>query len=52
MIEDKWSNIPIKAKVIKTGEVLEGFTDGHGHFDVPIDHHIFDRYGLSEITDN
>ena len=52
MIKDKWSNEPIKAEVIKTGEVVTGFTDGHGHFDVPIDHSIFVRYNLSEIEDD
>ena len=52
MIEDKWSNEPIKAEVIKTGEVVTGFTDGHGHFDVPIDHSTFVRYNLSEIKDD
>ena len=51
MIEDKWSNEPIKAEVIKTGEVLTGFTDGQGHFDVPTDHNEFIRYDLSEVTD-
>lgn len=51
MIEDKWSNTPQVAKVKKTGEVVKGFTDGHGHFDVFVDVHIFDRYDLSEITE-
>ena len=32
MLEDKWSNTPQEAKVKKTGEVVKGFTDGHGHF--------------------
>lgn len=51
MIENKWSNKPIKAEVIKTGEIVEGFTDGHGHFDVLIDHCTFVRYELSEIKE-
>ena len=49
MIEDKWSNTLQEAKVKKTGETVKGFTDGHGHFDVPVDVHTFVRYGLSEI---
>jgi len=51
MIEDKWSNTPVKAKENKTGEIVEGFTDGHGHFDVFVDVHIFNRYDLSEISE-
>lgn len=51
MIEDKWSNTPQVAKVKKTGEVVKGFTDGHGHFDVFVDVNTFIRYNLSEITE-
>lgn len=50
MIEDKWSNTPQEAKVKNTGEVVKGFTDGHGHFDVFVDVHTFIRYDLSEIS--
>ena len=49
MIEDKWSNTPQKVKIKKTGEVVSGFTDGHGHFDVFVDVHTFIRYCLSEV---
>ena len=51
MIEDKWSNTQQSAIVKKTGEVVKGFTDGHGHFDVFVDVHTFIRYDLSEITE-
>lgn len=51
MITDKWSNTPEKAIVTKTGEVVKGFTDGHGHFDVFVDVQTFIRYDLSEISE-
>ena len=50
MIEDKWSNTPQKVKIKTTGEIVSGFTDGNGHFDVFVDVHTFIRYTLSEVT--
>lgn len=46
---DIWSNKPIKAKVKATGEVVEGFTDGQGHFDVFTDHNICTRYDVNAV---
>lgn len=51
MIEDKWSNEPIRAEIKKTGRIVFGYTDGDGHFDVFTDHNEFVRYNLSEVTD-
>ena len=39
----------MKARIKETGETIEGFLDGHGHFDVPVDHCIFDRYNVEEL---
>lgn len=39
----------MKAKIKETGETIEGFLDGRGHFDVPVDHCIFDRYNVEEL---
>lgn len=39
----------MKARIKETGEIIEGFLDGHGHFDVPVDHCIFDRYDVEEL---
>ena len=46
---DKWSNKERKARVKKTGEIVCGFTDGQGHFDIPTDHNEFVRYNLDEL---
>ena len=46
---DKWSNNERKASVKKTGEIVCGFTDGQGHFDIPTDHNEFIRYNLDEL---
>lgn len=46
---DKWSNKERKARVKKTGEIVCGFTDGQGHFDIPTDHNEFIRYNLDEL---
>ena len=46
---DKWSNKPIKAKVKATGEIVEGFTDGQGHFDVFTDHNVCTRYDINAV---
>ena len=51
MIADVWSNTPIMARNKKTGEVVIGFTDGKGHFDVYHDHDMFSRYPLSEFEE-
>lgn len=51
MIEDIWTNKPITAIHIKTGDIVVGFTDGEGHFDVYHDHDLFSRYPLSEFTE-
>ena len=39
----------IKARVKATGETIEGFLDGKGHFDVPVDHCEFERYDVEEL---
>lgn len=39
----------IKARVRATGETIEGFLDGKGHFDVPVDHCEFERYNVEEL---
>ena len=46
---DKWSNKERKARVKKTGEIVCGFMDGQGHFDIPTDHNEFIRYNLDEL---
>lgn len=46
---DEWSNKPRKARVKATGEIVEGFTDGQGHFDVFTDHNICNRYDVSAV---
>ena len=38
-----------KAKVKINGKVIEGFLDGKGHFDVPVDHCEFERYDVNEL---
>lgn len=38
-----------KARIKESGVIIEGFLDGNGHFDVPIDHEIFDRYDLKDL---
>ena len=39
----------MKARIKSTGETVEGYLDGKGHFDVSVDHCIFDRYDLHEV---
>ena len=39
----------MKARIKETGETIEGFLDGHGHFEVPVDHCIFDRYDVEDL---
>lgn len=39
----------IKARLKDTGETIEGFLDGKGHFDVPIDHSEFQRYNVEDL---
>lgn len=51
MIADVWTNTPIHARYKKTGDVVVGFTDGNGHFDVYHDHDMFTRYPLSEFEE-
>ena len=46
---DEWSNKPRKAKIKATGEIVEGFTDGQGHFDVFTDHNICTRYDVNAV---
>ncbi len=46
---DKWSNKERTARVKETGEIVHGFTDGQGHFDIPTDHNEFIRYNLDEL---
>lgn len=46
---DKWSNKDRTARVKETGEIVHGFTDGQGHFDIPTDHNEFIRYNLDEL---
>jgi hypothetical protein len=46
---DEWSNKPRKARVKATGEIVEGFTDGEGHFDVFTDHNVCNRYDVSAV---
>ena len=46
---DKWSNKERKARVKKIGEIVCGFTDGQGHFDIPTDYNEFIRYNLDEL---
>lgn len=38
-----------RAKVKSTGKIIEGFPDGKGHFDVPVDHCLFDRYDINDL---
>lgn len=44
------NNEPIKARVKESGKIVEGFFDGKGHFDVPVDHDIFNRYDIDELV--
>ena len=39
----------IKARIKSTGETIEGFLDGNGHFDVPVDHCEFERYDVNDL---
>jgi len=39
----------MKARIKETGETIDGFLDGHGHFDVPVDHCICDRYDVEDL---
>ena len=49
----KWDRVNIntiqKAKVKTTGEIIDGFYDGRGHFDHFVDHDIFDRYSVEDV---
>lgn len=38
-----------KARIKESGVIVEGFLDGRGHFDVPVDHEIFDRYDVNDL---
>lgn len=50
---DPWDlvdiNTEITAKVKATGQILNGFYDGRGHFDHYTDHNMFDRYSTEEV---
>lgn len=39
----------MKARIKESGETIEGFLDGLGHFDVPVDHCIFERYDVEDL---
>lgn len=49
----KWDRVNIntiqKLKVKATGEIIDGFYDGRGHFDHFVDHDIFDRYSIEDV---
>ena len=49
---DKWSNKERKARVKKIGEIVCGFTDGQGHFDIPTDYNEFIRYNLDILMES
>ena len=39
----------IKARIKETGKFIEGYLDGKGHFDVPVDHCEFERYNVNDL---
>ena len=49
----KWDKVNIntiqKARVKATGEIIDGFYDGRGHFDHFVDHDVFDRYSIEDV---